>query len=134
MMLRVVLFAANFSARSVPPGQVADFYRAADVFVLASLAEGFGRVYLEALMHGLPVVAHRHPVMDYVLGGQGLQGDLHDAAELTALLSRALRAPGDAATMRQRWRSVQERFSWPVLAPSYRRMFEACAASLPPAD
>ena len=61
-----------WSVKSVPYEQVFDYYRAADVFVLASLKEGFGRVYLEALMYGLPVIAHRHPVMEYVLGGEGV--------------------------------------------------------------
>ena len=58
----------GFTARSVPYKEVADYYRAADIFILASLQEGFGRVFLEALMHGLPVIAHDHPVMRFVLG------------------------------------------------------------------
>ena len=41
----------NYLARSVATDEVADYYRAADVFALGSLREGFGRVYLEALMH-----------------------------------------------------------------------------------
>ncbi|HYF34721.1 MAG TPA: glycosyltransferase, partial [Prosthecobacter sp.] len=42
---------AGFGVCSVGTDEVAAYYRAADVFVLASLAEGFGRVYIEALMH-----------------------------------------------------------------------------------
>jgi glycosyltransferase involved in cell wall biosynthesis len=113
----------DYSAKSVPYEQVFDFYRAADVFVLGSLKEGFGRVYLEALMHGLPVIAHRHPVMEYVLGGQGTFGDLERAGELAALLTRQLEsAPGGTANLR-RWESVRNRFSWPELMPHYFKMF-----------
>ena len=113
----------NYSARSVPYAEVADFYRAADVFVLGSLREGFGRVYLEALMHGLPVIAHQHPVMDYVLGGQGILGDLSRPNELTALLSRELRRSRDECAARERWETVRRRFSWPELAGEYLAMF-----------
>ena len=66
----------GFAARSVPYHDVAPYYAAADCFVLASLAEGFGRVFLEALAYGLPVIAHRHPVMEYVLGEHGVLADL----------------------------------------------------------
>jgi glycosyltransferase involved in cell wall biosynthesis len=38
------------------PGEVVGFYRAADVFALASLREPYGTVYSEAMACGLPVV------------------------------------------------------------------------------
>jgi len=113
----------GFAAKSVPYQEVSDFYRAADVFVLASLQEGFGRVYLEALMHGLPVIAHRHPVMEYVLGGEGMLGDLSRAGELAALLARELKPTLDGAAVLRRWDNVRRRFSWPALAPQNYNMF-----------
>jgi 1,2-diacylglycerol 3-alpha-glucosyltransferase len=122
-MAEHLLGRGNYSARSVPYEQVSDFYRAADVFVLASLREGFGRVYLEAMMHGLPVIAHRHPVMEYVLGDHGIFGDLSRSGELAALLSQELGCPSDPTAGLSRWESVRRRFSWPSLAPQYFRMF-----------
>ena len=122
----------NFSVCSVPYEQVGDYYQAADGFVLASLKEGFGRVYLEALMHGLPVIAHRHPVMEYVLGGEGTLGDLSRTGNLAAILTETLKCQNAEALMQKRWASVRDRFSWPVLAPAYQKMFETVAArSLP---
>lgn len=113
----------GYSARSVPYHEVFDFYCTADVFALASLREGFGRVYLEALMHGLPVIAHRHPVMEYVLGDEGVLGDLSLPGELAAMLSRQLQsAQKDEAPSRRR-EMVRRRFSWSELAPHYRQMF-----------
>jgi len=117
----------GFSARSVPYSEVADFYRAADIFVLSSLQEGFGRVYLEALMHGLPVIAHRHPVMEYVLGGFGNLGDLTRKGELSQLLGDELSKAPDQDQMLRRWASVRDRFSWPILAPQYAAMFATAA-------
>src|SRR5438552_4822959 len=85
-----LLGASGFSARSVRYEDVFDYYRAADCFVLASLKEGFGRVYLEALMHGLPVIAHKHPVIEFVVGSEGSLGDLNLEGELAGLLRTEL--------------------------------------------
>jgi glycosyltransferase involved in cell wall biosynthesis len=117
----------NFSVRSVPYSQVAEYYQAADYFVLCSLKEGFGRVYLEALKHGLPTIAHNFPVMDFVLGDVGIQGDLSREGELTKILSEQLCHPIDQSSANRRWESVRDRFSWKVLSPEYAKMFRKFA-------
>lgn len=122
-----LLGAENFSARTVPYAEVSDYYRAADCFVLASLQEGFGRVYLEAQMHGLPVIAHRHPVMEYVLGEHGILADLRQAGTLSRELTVLLQRPNSEATACKRWSSVRGRFGWDSLRSNYREMFVRCA-------
>ena len=117
----------GFGARSVPYEEVCDYYRTADCFVLASLQEGFGRVYLEALMHGLPAIAHDNPVTRYVLGPHGLLADLTRHGALADLVSLELKKPADLLAGHRRWAHVRQRFSWPVLAPGYCRMFRTCA-------
>ena len=126
---RRLLGQENFGAASVPYERVSDYYRAADVFVLTSLKEGFGRVYLEAMMHGLPVIGHRHPVIEYVLGDQGTVADLDRPFGLTRVLQEALSAPLDEQARLRRWQSVRDRFSWEALAPGYEEMFRKVAAS-----
>jgi 1,2-diacylglycerol 3-alpha-glucosyltransferase len=118
----------NFTARSVPYEQVTDYYRAADIFTLASLQEGFGRVYLEALIHGLPVIAHDHPVMRFVLGSEGALIDMSKPGALAGELNAALRRATTPEESARRRESVRQRFSWPVLAPQYRDMFFHCAS------
>jgi 1,2-diacylglycerol 3-alpha-glucosyltransferase len=117
----------QFTARSVPYEQVADYYRAADAFVLASLQEGFGRVFLEALIHGLPVIAHDHPVMRFVLGREGTLIDMSECGALARELQSVLVTNHDPAAAERRRESVRSRFSWPVLASEYRKMFLDCA-------
>ena len=116
----------NFTARSVSHDQVPDFYRAADLFTLAALQEGFGRVFLEALMHGLPVIAHDHPVMRFVLGSEGTFGDLSKPGVLAALIREELGREDSEADAIRRRETVRQRFSWSVLAPQYREMFLDC--------
>jgi glycosyltransferase involved in cell wall biosynthesis len=117
----------GFGVSEVPYAGVADFYRAADCFVLASLTEGFGRVYLEALMHGLSTIAHRNPVTEYVVGNSGILRDLTKPGELALAVTAELSAPADAGERLARWEMVRDRFGWPVLLPSYVTMFVTCA-------
>jgi glycosyltransferase involved in cell wall biosynthesis len=122
------LGAENFTARSVPYEQVSRYYQAADVFTLCSLVEGFGRVYVEALMHGLPCAVHDHPVMRYVLGDEGTYGDFTQKGALAAQLSRLVPQPLNVDDMRRRRETMRERFSWESLAPQYFQMFRTAAS------
>jgi len=40
----------------IPPEKIKTYYRKASVFVMPSLMEGFGLVFLEAMAQGLPVI------------------------------------------------------------------------------
>lgn len=117
----------GFGATEVPYARVGDFYRTADCFVLASLSEGFGRVYLEALMHGLPTVAHRNAVTEYVLCHHGMLRDLTKPGELAVAVAAELCKPIDPEQKLARWEMVRDRFSWSVLLPRYVSMFATCA-------
>jgi glycosyltransferase involved in cell wall biosynthesis len=118
-----------YAARSVPYEQVGQYYRASDVFALSSIREGFGRVYLEALIAGLPVAAHDHAVMRFVLGDQGTFADLAQPGALAGALAQLLATPLTADAMAARRESVRSRFSWENLAPAYAAMFRRAAAS-----
>jgi len=64
-----------------------DFYKALDVFVLPSLFEMMGIVFVEAMASGVPVLAHRHPVLEYVVGEGGCCIDM----EGVGVLAEAMR-------------------------------------------
>lgn len=131
-LARAKLGEGNFMVRSVSHEQVAAYYGAADVFALASLQEGFGRVFLEALIHGLPVIAHNHPVMRFVLGDEGVLVDLSQPRALAGKIRDSLDEATTSEIAARRRESVRKRFAWPVLAPQYREMFYDCARAVKP--
>lgn len=117
----------NFQVTTVAPDEVADYYRVADVFVLASLNEGFGRVFLEAMSHSLPCLAHDYEVARFVLGKEGYLANFELIGSLAGLICQVLAEGDDECKRRLRHRSVYERFSWEQLRPSYIEMIQRCA-------
>jgi glycosyltransferase involved in cell wall biosynthesis len=87
---RIVITGALDTARLEP------LYARADVFVLASLFEGYGMVFGEAVAHGLPIVATTvGAAQEIVPADAGLLVAPGDAGALRAALRRVI-ADGDA--------------------------------------
>lgn len=79
---------------ALSPERLADEFAAADLFVSASLFEGYGMGLTEALAHGLPVVATRAgAIPDTVPAEAALLAEPGDALSLAAALRRLLDAP-----------------------------------------
>jgi phosphatidylinositol alpha-1,6-mannosyltransferase len=93
----------------VPHEKMDDIWAEADVFAMPSRGEGFGFVYIEAMRHGVPVVASVHDAAPEVnLDGQtGYNVDLDEGDELADRLIHLLRDPDHAAALgrsgRSRW-------------------------------
>jgi glycosyltransferase-like protein len=124
------LFALGFggSGDVVVTGTVADaempaLYRLADVFVMASLAEGFGLSVLEALASGTPVVvSNRAPFTEY-LGAS----DCHFADPLcTQSIAQAM---ADALGRVPSVSDLLEKFSWAASAQRHAHVYGATAAN-----
>lgn len=112
--------------------RVADYYRAADIFVLPSRLEGMSNAILEAMASGLPVVANRvggNPelVIDGATGllcRSGVPDDM--AAALARLVSdHTLR---DAMGERARARVVAD-FSIEAMVKRYAQFYRSTAAA-----
>jgi len=76
-----------------------------DVCVQPSLTEGFSKAWLDAMAHGVPVLASRVGAAESVIGDDGARGWLippGDSAALAAALRRVLTEPLDWKRLRQR--------------------------------
>lgn len=82
--------------------QLEALYRGADVFVLASLFEGYGMAYAEALARGLPVIGTTGgAIPDTVPSGAGLLVPPGDVQQLTQALRRLIEDPTLRAQLSQ---------------------------------
>lgn len=109
----------RFQRRSFDHAVMPSLYRSADVLAHLTHVESFGNIYIEAMATGLPVVAHRSPVTEWILAEDdaGLV-DTDDRTALVDALDRAVRV--DRAVGRDgRQRAARERFAWPVVAQQY---------------
>ncbi|WP_313885055.1 glycosyltransferase family 4 protein [Scytonema hofmannii] len=114
-----LLGAENFQVRTVPQKEMANYYKIADAFVLASLGEGFGRVFLEAMSHGLPCLAHEHKVIRFVLGNNEYLDNFEIPGNLASLIPQALQESQDVSKRQRRHESAYNRFSWDKLGLDY---------------
>lgn len=122
-------------------GQVADdarlnlIYAAADVFVMPSLQESFGKTTAEALASGTPVIAFADtPAEDIVDDGEsGWLVPHGDADALAAAITAAARLdPGRLAAMgRAGRRHVLATFSPAVVARAHLALYEELVAAHP---
>jgi glycosyltransferase involved in cell wall biosynthesis len=103
----------RFTGR-VSDAELRDWYCAADVFVLPTVAyEGFGMVTAEALACGTPVVGTRVGATSEILAPlrEDLLADEANAASLVSAISRAL-TWASPATRTACYRYAQQRLSW----------------------
>ena len=126
-LARNLLGESGFTARTVRPEDVGDYYRAADVMALTSTTEGFGRVLVEALAQGLPVIAHDYPVTKFVTGPHGRLADLRQPGSLTRVLKQLPASSLEDDARAGRHRFAYDNFSWDVLAPAYVDMLKSAA-------
>jgi glycosyltransferase involved in cell wall biosynthesis len=111
-----------------------ELYRTADVFAHASLQEMMPIALIEALASGLPVIANRAPIFEWIIGEAGTLVDAsspHALADaLTPYLLPSFRAEKSAAA---RQRAVAM-FSANVVVEQILRMYETVFAHASPAE
>ena len=97
------------------PNEIEEQYRCADVFVFPSLAESFGHPLVEAMAHGLPIVASDTPVNREMCGDAAIYFRPLDPGHLAQTIrwvatSQPLQ---NKLSLRGRQR-VRAKFNWPT--------------------
>jgi glycosyltransferase involved in cell wall biosynthesis len=99
----------------------------AQLFVLPSLRETQGIVFMEALMSGVPVVGGDIPGVREMLrnGEDGILVPVKDAAALAGAIAENLRHPERARTMAENGRArMMEHYRWSVIAEKTENLYK----------
>jgi glycosyltransferase involved in cell wall biosynthesis len=99
---------------AVSDSELISLYTQADAFVLASLFEGYGMVYAEAMAYGLPIIATRGgAIPDTVPSEAGLLVSPGDVPALTAALKSVIEdAPFRARLSSGAFRAAAQQPTW----------------------
>jgi len=111
----------------VPPDDLPDLYRGADLFVMASRYEGFGLPPLEAMACGTPVVVTGGGSLAEVVGAGGLVVENASPQALAQAMQEILQDEGLRASWRDRGLLRQARFSWKKTAERTLELYEELA-------
>jgi len=113
-----------------------DLYRSADILVLPSFTENFGKVVPEALSCGIPVIATKATPWQCLVSENcgwwidvGVEPLAHALSEATAATDVERRDMGKRGR-----RLVEERFSWAKIALEIRAVYEWVLGSGPKPD
>ena len=108
-------FAGQVTIRpSVSGEELIAAYRAADIFVFPSVAEGFGQVLLESLACGLPILSTTHTAAPDLIadGEQGFIVEPRRADLLAERIAWAMEHREELENMRKKARERAEKFTW----------------------
>jgi glycosyltransferase involved in cell wall biosynthesis len=107
------------------------YYRLADVYVTASLHEGFGVPLIEAMASGVPVVASRITAHPWVVGEAGLLAEPDDATDLANKILQVLSDDGLRGDLVRRGLARAREFSLESYETGWARIVADATAWLP---
>jgi D-inositol-3-phosphate glycosyltransferase len=119
--------------KAQPQDILAQYYAAADVFVMPSHYESFGMVVLEAMACGTPVVAsHVGGLASTVLHGQtGFLAPVGDVPAFAEAILQLLAAPSLGQEMSQAAYRRAQTFAWPHIVGRTLRLYHRLLRQYP---
>ena len=110
---------------AVPSARLAELYRAADLFVLASRFEGYGMAYAEAVAYGLPTIGTTAGAIPDTLSGESaILVKPDDVAALARALRRLIADSNERQKISSAARAAAARF------PTWRDSAELFAGAI----
>jgi len=114
-----ILKTGSYIIKQVKVPDVEKYLSVADYFMLASLLEGFGRVFIEAQQWGLLPIVHDYDVTREVLKSYAVYGDLTKPNVLAGLINQVDLARLDKGEI---WSYAYHNYSWDKLGKQYEQM------------
>jgi len=118
-LLDAVIFTGNILHADLPA-----IYRAATVFVLPSLYEGFGLPVIEAMACGTPVITSNTSSLPEVAGNAAILVNPYSPQEIANAIIQVLSREEQRKAMIENGRKNALRFSWDRTAQELLRVFE----------
>lgn len=109
----------RFMQMSLSFDEMPKLYRSVDVFTLPSANEPFGRVYLEALASGTPVVAPDDGMRRTIIGDAGIVCNVENSEQYAQALTTALNTDWQQKPLEQ-----ATKFSWAAVALQYKNVID----------
>lgn len=114
----------------VPDELLLQYYRTSDLLVLPSILsrrEAFGIVLLEAMAHGIPVIATAIPGPSEVIKNEenGLLVPPGNVQKLACAIIGMLRDRRGVQMGNYARKIVKEKYDWPVIVDSYENLYES---------
>jgi glycosyltransferase involved in cell wall biosynthesis len=112
-----------------PRERLVDLYSASDIFVLPTMAESFGLVFIEAMACGVPIIGTRvGGVPDIVLEDNGILVEPGDYLAVRRAIDELAGDPQRRAAMGEACRRrVIEHYSWMTVADKYEQCYATAA-------
>jgi glycosyltransferase involved in cell wall biosynthesis len=102
------------------------FYAAADLFVLPTLYEAFGLVYVDALSFGLPVVTTENGgALDIISAQNGIFVPVKDPGKLGQAVIEALGRSWDKKAIQE----SAQKFNWTEIVANYKELYTSIMSS-----
>lgn len=108
----------------VSEGQLRWLYENAKAYIFPSLSEGFGLPGLEAMVHGLPVIAADATCLPEIYRAGALYFDPRSADDLAAKIGQLLVDPQLASDLRVKGAAVAASYSWQKMAEQTLQVYD----------
>ena len=101
-----------------------DVYRRNDIFVMPSITETFGLVYVEAMSQGLPVIYTRGQGFD----GHFKEGEVGYSVKPMCpeeIARRIIKVSNDYSNISERCIKYADKFNWSLINNEYKKIYES---------
>lgn len=103
----------------------AKLYRACDLFVLPTLYEGFGIVFIEAMASGLPIISTEVGAVPEVVKAAGVLVEPQNPKKLAETIAKVLEDKDLCSNLSQEAINISGNYNWDKLIPKYEDVYNS---------